>query len=141
MQLQPRPVVHAEEPTPALTPPPVSTGRVEWVADFEASKTEAAAEHKRILSLFTGSDWCPASMDFEAGVAHNADFLRITQISFVLLKPDYPQNTPKPETLRAQKSALMLRNGSRSYPTPLVMSADGAKALRVDTRTERQAAD
>ena len=80
-------------------------------------------------------------MDFEAGVAHNADFLRITQISFVLLKPDYPQNTPKPETLRAQKSALMLRNGSRSYPTPLVMSADGAKALRVDTRTERQAAD
>ena len=42
---------------------------VEWLTNYEAAKAEATAKHKRILALFTGSDWCPSCMKFEAEVA------------------------------------------------------------------------
>ena len=133
--------VEAAAPVPPPKPKVVAPAPVEWFTDFEAAKIEAAAKHKRILALFTGSDWCPACMKFEAEVAHNADFLRVTQISFVLLKLDYPQDTPQPEALRAQNEPLRRRYGISYYPTLLVMSADGEKTLRVDTRRDRPAAD
>ena len=138
-----------ESSLPALAAPPVkpappkvvAPAPVEWLTNFEAAKAEATAKHKRILALFTGSDWCPACMKFEGEVAHNADFLRVTQISFVLLKLDYPENTPQPEALRVQNEPLRRRYGISYYPTLLVMSADGEKTLRVDNRRERPAAD
>jgi thiol-disulfide isomerase/thioredoxin len=132
----PAPPVEQAAPAKAVVPAPV-----EWLTDFEAAKNEAAAKHKRILALFTGSDWCPACMKFEGEVAHNADFLRVTQISFVLVKLDYPRNTPQPEKLKAQNQTLLERHRIEAYPTLLVMSADGEKAVRVDTGKGRPAAD
>ncbi|MBW8780968.1 MAG: thioredoxin family protein [Verrucomicrobia bacterium] len=127
----PAPAARVEAPAPA----------VEWLTDFESAKAEAAAKKKRILALFTGSDWCPACIDFEAGVAHNADFLRVTQVSFVLLKLDYPRNTPQPPALQRQNAVLLRQYGIRAYPSLLVISADGEKSLKVDTQRGRPAAD
>lgn len=114
----PAPSVSAQAAAPTA---PAPAARVEtpaaapdWLTDFEAAKAEAAAKKKRILALFTGSDWCPACMDFEAGVAHNADFLRVTQVSFVLLKLDYPRNTPQPPALQRQNAALLRQYGRSS---------------------------
>lgn len=135
----PLPVAAHVEPAPP--PKAVAPAPVEWFTNFEAAKVEATAKTKRILALFTGSDWCPACMKFEAEVAHNADFLRVTQISFVLLKLDYPRNTPQPPALQQQNETLLSRYGINTYPTLLVMSADGEKTLRVDTRRGRPAAD
>jgi thiol-disulfide isomerase/thioredoxin len=136
----PAPAVAPATPAPAprvATPVPA----VEWLTDFEAAKAEAASKKKRILALFTGSDWCPACIDFEAGVAHNADFLRVTQVSFVLLKLDYPRNTPQAPALQRQNATLLRQYGIRAYPSLLVISADGEKSLRVDTQRGRPAAD
>ena len=132
-------VASAVEPLPK--PKAVVPAPVEWLTNYEAAKAEATAKHKRILALFTGSDWCPACMKFEGEVAHNADFLRDVPISFVLLKLDYPNNTPQSEALRAQNQALLARHRIESYPSLLMMSADGEKTLRVDTQKRRQAAD
>ncbi|MFI5357623.1 MAG: thioredoxin family protein [Opitutales bacterium] len=126
---------------PAAKVSPVAVAPEAWLTDFAQAKAGAAAKRKRILALFTGSDWCPACQQFEGGVAHNVDFLRLTRISFVLLKLDYPQSTFQPPALREQNEELRRHYRINAYPTLLVMSADGGQTVKVDTSHSRPAAD
>ena len=135
-------VAPAPRVAPAPAPPPQATATREvWLTDFAEAKREALSSKRRILALFTGSDWCPACMEFENQVAHHPDFLATTQTSFVLLKLDYPQaRIQSPET-RAQNSELRKRFGIASYPTLLILSAEGEKLQKVENTKPRQASD
>ena len=124
---------------PAPTPTPVA--RDAWFTDYPAAQAEATATKRRILALFTGSDWCPGCIAFENQVAHHPDFLATTRASFVLLKLDYPQNHPLPPALKAQNDELRKRYAIHVYPTLLILSPDGATSVAVDTSHPRQADD
>ncbi|OHE89733.1 MAG: hypothetical protein A3G75_13910 [Verrucomicrobia bacterium RIFCSPLOWO2_12_FULL_64_8] len=108
-----------------------TVGRDPWFTDFAAARAQATAGKKRILALFTGTDWCPPCQEFEAAVAHHPDFLRIFSPAFVFLKLDYPRNTPQPPVLRAQNEELRRRFHISAYPTLLVLAADGTFLLEV----------
>src|ERR1051326_1090377 len=112
-----------------------------WFTDFSAAQAEAEKSRRRLLVLFTGSDWCPACMEFEANVAHADDFLNVTRPAFVLVKLDFPRNASQPAALRARNEELRRKYGVGSYPSLYVMSADGAKSARVETSKPRQASD
>lgn len=109
------------------------------MTDFAAAQAEATASKRRLLVLFTGSDWCPPCMKFEANVAHAPEFLNLATTAFVLVKLDYPRNTPQSPAIRQRNEALLRQYGVNSYPTLMVISADGTKSTRVDTRSSRQA--
>jgi hypothetical protein len=141
----PAPVV----PAPA-TPAPVAAAapraveapaRDVWLTSYAEAQAEAAASKRRVLALFTGSDWCPACIEFEQNVAHHPDFLATTHASFVLLKLDYPRSHGQPAELRAANEELRRRYGITAYPTLLILSADGATSVRVDNTVSRQADD
>ncbi len=138
---QPPPRARAPAPVapapPAARPPPAE--REPWLTDFTAAQAEAAASHRRILALFTGSDWCPACIEFEQNVAHHPDFLATTRPSFVLLRLDYPMQHALPPALRAQNEALRRRYTIKAYPTLLILSADGATSVKVDNTVSRHA--
>jgi len=127
--------------TPAPAPPPTPVARDAWFTDYAAAQAEATATKRRILALFTGSDWCPGCIAFENQVAHHPDFLATTQASFVLLKLDYPANHPLPAVLKAQNDELRKRYAIHSYPTLLILSPDGATSVAVDTSHPRKADD
>lgn len=120
---------------PALRPAPIP--REDWLTDYTAAQAEAAASKRRILALFTGSDWCPGCIQFEENVAHHPDFLATTRPAFVLLKLDYPRETPQPPGIRAQNEALRRRFGITAYPTLMIITADGATGSKVDTSPRR----
>jgi len=135
----PAPSPAAPAPAPAARPAPVA--RDVWLTDFAEAQAEASASRRRILALFTGSDWCPACIEFEENVAHHPDFLATTRVSFVLLKLDYPRDHPQPPALRAQNDALRRRFGISAYPSLMIISADGATSVRVKTQVARRADD
>jgi thiol-disulfide isomerase/thioredoxin len=134
----------AQANVPRPTPTPVrssASSRDVWRTDFAAAQAEATESKRRLLVLFTGSDWCPPCIQFEGTVAHAPAFLKATEPAFVLVKLDYPRNTPQPAALRARNEELLKRYGVNSYPSLLVISADGSKSARVDTHKPRQARD
>lgn len=134
-QAQAKPVA----PPPAAAAPAHPTDTDPWLTDFAEAKAQALASRRRILALFTGSDWCPACMEFEGQVSHNPDFLSTTRTSFVLLKLDYPQSKAQPQALRAQNSELRSRYGIAAYPTLLILGPDGEKQRKVDNTSPRKA--
>ena len=128
-----------EKPAAAAPAPAAPAERDAWLTDYAEAKAQAAASRRRILALFTGSDWCPACMEFEGQVAHHPDFLATTRASFVLLKLDYPRAAAQPPALRAQNDELRNRFGIHAYPTLLILGADGQKLQKVDNTKPRQA--
>jgi thiol-disulfide isomerase/thioredoxin len=142
---RPPPVAVAPAPasvvTAAAPPPPAAPARDVWLTSYAEAQAEAAASKRRILALFTGSDWCPACMDFEQNVAHHPDFLATTHASFVLLKLDYPRAGGQPPELRATNEELRKRYHITAYPSLFILSADGATSVRVVNNVSRQADD
>jgi hypothetical protein len=132
-------VARPSVPAASITPVPRSGPRDVWFTDFAAAQAEAVASKRRLLVLFTGSDWCPACIEFEANVAHAEDILNVTRAAFVLVRLDYPHDAPQSPALRAQNEELRTRYGVGSYPSLLVISADGAKSSRVNNEISRPA--
>ncbi len=131
-------------PAPVVAAPPRAVeapARDVWLTSYAEAQAEAAASKRRVLALFTGSDWCPACMDFEQNVAHHPDFLATTHASFVLLKLDYPRANDQPAAVRATNEELRKRYGITAYPTLLILSPDGATSVRVKNTVTRQADD
>jgi protein disulfide-isomerase len=125
--------------TPAARRAPAPFPRDKWFVNFEAAKAEATATRRRLLVLFTGSDWCPGCIKFEGEVANNPDFLSFTSVSFVLLRLDYPRELPQPPELREQNRALRKRFDINIYPSLLILDADGNEPVKVDFSKPRQA--
>ncbi len=118
--------VKSTQPKPSPKPPPgamVSKGH--WFTDLEAAKQEAARTNKRILALFTGSDWCPPCQQFEAQVAHDDQFVGIFAPSFVFFKNDWLRNTPQPPAIADEVNRLRRTYDISYYPTLKILGADG----------------
>ena len=98
---------------------------VHWWTNLEQAKARAKKDNKRILALFTGSDWCPPCRQFEATVAHDEQFAGIFANSFVFFKSDWLRNTPQPRAMQAEVSRVGHKYGISRYPTLKVLSADG----------------
>jgi hypothetical protein len=142
-----QPVVATQVPPPApKVSPPVAPSVApapseEWYTDIEAAKAEAARSKRRILTLFTGSDWCPYCIQFESEVAHHPDFLGTTRPSFVLLKLDFPRNLYVDPVARAQREDLRKLCGVNAFPSLRILSADASSFVVVDTQVSRNASD
>lgn len=122
-----------------LTGPGGKSATEPWLLDFEAAKAEASRDKKRILILFTGTDWCGPCQEFQAQVAHNPEFLKTFSPSFVFLKINWLRNTPQPPAEAAQAARLRQQYGIASFPSLLVLAADGTQLTRVDTSKGRAA--
>jgi thiol-disulfide isomerase/thioredoxin len=117
----------AETTTHRATTTVTSSARDGWYTDFDAARAAAKEQHKNVLALFTGSDWCPPCMEFERTVAHNPRFLQAAQEKFVLVFLDYPHSKPQPEAVRQKNDALARRYNIEGFPTLLAIGADGTK--------------
>jgi len=96
-----------------------------WTEDFEAAKAQAAKESKDLLVDFTGSDWCGWCKKLDAEVFGLEAFHKEAGKSFVLVKLDFPRNTPQSDERRKQNEALRDKHQVRGFPTVLLMDAAG----------------
>lgn len=99
-----------------------------WTTDADAAKAKAKKTGKRVLMLFTGSDWCPWCKLLDREILTSEAFLDYADKNLVLLLLDFPQAKAQDDKVKAQNDQLAKDYGVKGFPTVVVLRADGTKA-------------
>lgn len=102
-----------------------------WTDDFAAAKTRAAAEGKKILLVFSGSDWCGWCIKFDKETLSKSEFVKAAAKNFELVMIDSPKDKSKlSATARTQNPKLVAQYNVRGYPHYVVTDAAGKEIAR-----------
>lgn len=96
-----------------------------WLEDVAAAKKASLASGKPILVDITGSDWCPPCQRMEAEVFAQSNFLPQASARYVLLRLDFPRNTPQTEKIRVQNQKWSEEHPFEGFPTFVLMDGQG----------------
>lgn len=97
----------------------------QWRNSLTGAIQEAQASDKLILANFTGSDWCHFCVKLKDEVFNTPDFKSWASDNVVLLEIDSPKRTQLPQAVREQNEMLKSRFKITSFPTVLMLDADG----------------
>ncbi len=104
---------------------PLLASDIEWKTDLSQALTQAAHEEKKVLILFTGSDWCRPCKELEKHVLSTTEFAQYVQESLILVELDYPQNSKQAAQIARRNAALAEKYQVRGFPTVLILDASG----------------
>jgi thioredoxin-related protein len=99
----------------------------DWLTDISLAKKQAKAEQKRILMLFTGSDWCPTCIKWDKEALSSPEFQMFAKTNFVLLLVDYPEKKKISKAQLRANNVLGEQYGIELYPTFVIADAKGKK--------------
>jgi thiol-disulfide isomerase/thioredoxin len=97
-----------------------------WLSSYDEAMAAAERTGRPVLTIFTGSDWCPHCRTLEHNVLQTDTFLDWARDRVVLLMIDLPQQGISTEERRA-RSKVCIRYGVRVFPSALVIAPDGSK--------------
>ncbi|MEE2714445.1 MAG: thioredoxin family protein [Verrucomicrobiota bacterium] len=103
----------------------------EWSEDFPAAQVRATDEKKQLLVNFTRSDWGPQCIALHQKVLNTKDFLDFAEDRYVLVTVDFPRNRPQADNQRQANLILSREYNVQSFPTVLILEANGTEAQRV----------
>jgi thioredoxin-related protein len=103
-----------------------------WLTDFSAAKKKAAEENKRVLMLFTGSDWCPYCIKWEKELFSTKEFLDYAKNNLVLLMVDFPNKKKLPKAQERANDALLDKFNVEEYPTVILLDSKGKKTAKLN---------
>ena len=98
----------------------------EWFTDYDEALAESTRSGKPVLTLFTGSDWCPHCRTLEERVFSTSEFESWSEEHVVLLMLDLPESGISP-AVRSERSRICLKYGVRTFPSVLVLDSFGEK--------------
>ena len=98
--------------------------------NYDAALKRAKDNSKPILILFTGSDWCSWCVKLEKEVLSKSEFLDYATNAWELVIADFPQKKKISSKLKKQYQALQGKYGVRSFPTVLLIDAEGKQLCR-----------
>jgi len=98
-----------------------------WLTDLAKAQAQAKVEKKMVFMDFTGSDWCPPCKALHKNVLTSSDFLNYARENLVLLVVDFPRSKPQSEALRTANEELAKKFAVDSFPTIIVLDANGKK--------------
>ena len=101
-----------------------------WLTDLAKAQAQAKVEKKMVFMDFTGSDWCPPCKALHKDVLTSSDFLNYAKENLVLLVVDFPRSKPQSEALRTANEELATKFAVDSFPTVIVLDADGKKLTK-----------
>ena len=99
-----------------------------WTVDINAALKKAQAENKKVLVLFTGSDWCSYCIKLKNATLGKNKFTKFASTNLVLVYFDFPRNK---NLVSQQQMALQKqwqqRFGIEGYPTTVILDANAAE--------------
>jgi thioredoxin-related protein len=99
-----------------------------WHTNIEDAKALAKAENKKIILVFSGSDWCAPCIKLDKNVWQSDIFKQTADEKWVLVKADFPKkkgNALSPELTENNKKLAEKYNKSGNFPFVLVLDNEG----------------
>ncbi len=97
-----------------------------WHTSYASAIAQAEQTGRPVLTVFTGSDWCPHCKTLEKNVLDSGAFREWAQRNVVLLMIDLPEHGIT-EAVRVERSKVCIKYGVRNFPAVLLLGPDGAK--------------
>lgn len=96
-----------------------------WITNYQAALALAVETKRPILTVFTGSDWCPYCIKLEAEIFAKPEFKEWAKNNVVLLYLDYPRKTKLSKEIEKQNDELKKKFGIQGYPTVYLLKENG----------------
>ena len=95
---------------------------------FSETLAQAQSSNKKILLVFSGSDWCHGCISFKKNVTGTAEFDKYAQTDIVYYLADFPRDrkTITEEQLVENQRLAELYNKKGMFPHVVLFSPDGA---------------
>jgi thioredoxin-related protein len=122
------PCLRAEDTKPEIKPAPgtekdgAQKDASGWYTDYAEAQKAARKNHKPIVVLFTGSDWCGWCIKLEKQILGEKEFKAWAEKKVVLYKADAKGG---PGNLSAENQKLMQGYGARGFPTLVITDTKG----------------
>ncbi len=101
--------------------------KAEWLTDFKIAKASATKSGKPVFALFTGSDWCGWCVALHNEVLKTKEFNEYASKELVLFEADFPRGKKISRKIREQNQNLAQEYGIQSFPTVLILDANGKR--------------
>ena len=102
-----------------------------WTDDIQSALKQAANEKKKVLILFTGSDWCGYCKMLKKDVLDKKGFKRFAKKNLVLVYFDFPmKNKPNAKQMAIQRQ-WQKKFGVRGYPTAVIVDSKGQRLSEI----------
>jgi len=98
-----------------------------WEKDWATTTKKASAENKKIVLVFSGSDWCIPCIKLEKEIWENKNFIDYANKSLVLYRADFPKrkkNQLPTEKSNENNNLASLYNPKGYFPWVQVLSPD-----------------
>ena len=97
-----------------------------WLTSYDEALQAAERTGRPVLTIFTGSDWCPHCVTLEKKVLETSTFLEWAENRVILLMIDLPQQGISHEQ-RVARSKVCIKYAVRSFPSMVLIAPDGGK--------------
>ena len=100
----------------------------EWRTDWDIAKVEAEQANKKLILVFSGSDWCIPCIKLEKEIWESPSFTQYAEQYYVLFRADFPKRKKNklPETIQKLNDRLASEYNSKGYfPLVVVLDAKG----------------
>ncbi len=99
----------------------------EWQPSYAKALAEAKEQHKPILLVFAGSDWCAPCIKLDATIWQSDVFRTYAKENYMLYKADFPRKKANrlPEAVAEQNKALAEKyNPNGHFPLVLLLDSN-----------------
>jgi len=96
-----------------------------WLTDYDLAKQEATQKDRKIILVFSGSDWCAPCIKLDKEIWKSTEFKDYATSNLVMLKADFPRRKKNTLTKQQQShnNALAEKYNPKGF-FPLVVMLD-----------------
>ena len=97
----------------------------DWRTDWDIAGVEAEQANKKLILVFSGSDWCIPCIKLEKEIWESLSFTQYAEQYYVLFRADFPKRKKNklPEKIQKLNDRLASEYNSKGY-FPLVVVLD-----------------
>ena len=100
----------------------------EWLTNFGSAKEIAEVEHKPIILVFQGSDWCAPCIKLDHEIWSSEAFQDYSKDHYVMLLADFPRkskNSLSDEQVEANAQLAETYNRNGIFPFVVILDSSG----------------
>ncbi len=100
----------------------------DWRTDWDIARVEAEQANKKLILVFSGSDWCIPCIKLEKEIWESSSFTQYAEQYYVLFRADFPKRKKNklPEMVQKLNDRLASKYNSKGYfPLVVVLDAKG----------------